>query len=93
MRMNEREITEKVFKCIPADNIPLLSANFPSNYLLKFLEYLSAEIEKGKDVEWNMIWLKNILKFQEPTLRRYKEAGHGGRALLLKIFSSVSFFD
>jgi hypothetical protein len=40
-----------------------------------------------------MIWVKNILKFQEPTLKRYKEIGHGGRALLLKIYSSISFFD
>lgn len=91
--MNEREVTQKVFKCIPAESISLISANMPSNYLLKFLEYLSIEIDQGKDVEWNMQWLKNILKFQEATLNKYKQSGHGGRALLLKIYSSVQFFD
>jgi len=40
-----------------------------------------------------MTWLKNILKFQEPILRKYKEVGHAGRALMLKIYSSISFQD
>lgn len=57
------------------------------------MEYLSSEIERGRDVEWNMIWLKNILKFQEGPLKRFKDVGHGGRALMLKIYSSISFFD
>jgi hypothetical protein len=57
------------------------------------LEYLSFELDKGKDVEWNMTWLKNILKFQEPTLRKYKEVGHAGRALMLRIYSSLAFQD
>lgn len=60
----------------------------------RFIEYLAGEIEKGKDIEWNMMWLKNLLKFQEPTLKRFKDnMGHGGRALLLKIYSSLSFYD
>lgn len=33
--MNEKEVTEKVFKCVPATNIPILAANFPSNYIIK----------------------------------------------------------
>ncbi len=58
------------------------------------MEYLSNEIDKGKDVEWNMIWLKNILKYQEPILKRFKDlTGHAGRALMLKIYSSISFYD
>ena len=40
-----------------------------------------------------MNWLKNILKYQEPTIKRFKDAGHGGRALLLKVYSNLSFFD
>lgn len=33
--MNEREVTEKVFRCVPANSIPILTANFPSNYIIK----------------------------------------------------------
>jgi hypothetical protein len=57
----------------------------------RFLEYLSFELDKGRDIEWNMTWLKNILKFQEPTLRKYKDLGHAGRSLMLKIYSSLAF--
>lgn len=59
------------------------------------MEYLSSEVEKGKDIEWNLIWVKNLLKFQEPTLKKYKELGQGGRgrALMLKLYSSLSFYD
>lgn len=63
LKLNEVEVTEKVYKCIPIENVPLLCSNIPSNFILKFLEYLSREIEKGKDIEWNMVWLKNILKY------------------------------
>lgn len=59
--------------------------------LFRFLNYLSDEIEKGRDLEWNMHWLKNLLKYQEPTLRRFKEMGN--RAILLKVNSSLSFYD
>jgi periodic tryptophan protein 2 len=75
LKINEREVVEKVFKCIPLDNVPLITAHFPSNYLFRFMEYLAGEVEKGKDIEWNMTWLKNLLKYQEATLKRYREMG------------------
>ena len=95
IQMNEVEIIDKVYKCIPIETVPLLSAHIPSNFIIKFLEFLSREIEKGKDVEWNMIWLKNILKYQEPILRKFKESGAGnkGKSTLLKIYSSLTFYD
>jgi hypothetical protein len=40
MRLNEEEVIEKVFKCVPIESVTLISANFPSNYLFKFLEFL-----------------------------------------------------
>lgn len=63
LKLNEMEVIDKVYKCIPISNVPLLCAHFPSNYLFKFLEYLGTEIEKGRDIEWNMVWLKNILRY------------------------------
>lgn len=42
-----------------------------------------------------MIWLKNILRYQEQSLKKYKELGQGGkgRSLMLKIYSSLQFYD
>lgn len=38
-----------------------------------------------------MQWLKNLLKFQEPALRKIKDTT--GRQIMLKIYSSIAFFD
>ena len=45
LKLNEDEVIDKVFKCIPIASVSLISANFPSNYLFRFLEYLQKEIE------------------------------------------------
>ena len=60
------------------------------------MEFLAIEIEKGRDIEWNMVWLKNILRFNEPVLRKYRESnscGGKGKAVMLKLYSSLAFFD
>ena len=36
MRLNEIEVIEKVFNCIPLESVPLICAHFPSNYLFKY---------------------------------------------------------
>jgi len=58
LKLNEAELIEKVFGCIPVESVPLISAHFPSNYLFRFLEFLQRQIDGAKDIEWNMIWLK-----------------------------------
>lgn len=73
LRINEREVIDKVYRCIPLDNVPLICAHFPSNYLFRFMDYLASQLEAGKDLEWNLEWLKSLLKYQEASLKRYKE--------------------
>ena len=69
LRLSEPEIIEKVFKCIPQSSIPLICANFPGNYLFRFLEFLQIQIDASKDIEWNLIWLKELLKYNEHILK------------------------
>jgi periodic tryptophan protein 2 len=64
LRLNEDQVTDTVYKCIPIESVPLLSASFPNNYLVRLLTFMAKEIEKGPHVEWSMIWLKNILKYK-----------------------------
>ena len=40
LKLNEEELIEKVYGCIPIESAPLISANFPTNYLFRFLEFL-----------------------------------------------------
>ena len=116
LKLNEDEVIEKVFKCIPIASVSLISANFPSNYLFRFLEYLQKEIEQAKDIEWNMIWLKELLKYNEHVLKgcRQHQEYHQrsmsmsqlqaqqmgdqaqslkGRSILLKLHSTINFYD
>ena len=69
LKLNVPEVIDSVFKCIPIESVPLISSSFPSNYLFKFLEFLAVQIEQSKDIEWNMIWLKQIMKYNEHVLK------------------------
>ena len=116
LKLNEAEVIDKVFKCIPIKSISLISANFPSNYLYQFLEFLQREIDMAKDIEWNMTWLKELLKYNEHVLKgcrlsqeyhqksmsmsqlqTYQIANQGqnlkGRSILLKLYSTINFYD
>ena len=40
LKLNEIQVLDKVFKCIPIASVSIISSNFPSNYLFRFLEFL-----------------------------------------------------
>ena len=63
LKLNEREVISKVYRCIPLENVSLIAAHFPSNYLFKFMEYLALELDVGKDLEWNLEWVRSLLKY------------------------------
>ena len=63
LRLNINEVTETVYKCVPADSVPLLVAHMPEMLLLKLLQFMAAEIEHGRDVHWAMVWLEAALKY------------------------------
>lgn len=69
LRMNEPEVIDKVFKCIPIDSVKLISAHFPSNYLFRFLEFLQLQVENSRDIHWNMVWLSHLFKYNEHVLK------------------------
>lgn len=45
IRIGEREVIDKVFKCIPLSAAEIVASQFPSNYLLPFLEIIKGEVE------------------------------------------------
>jgi len=97
LKMNEFEVIDKVFKCVPLSSVNLLSAHFPSNYLFRFLDFLCVEVEKSRNVEWTMHWVKAILKYNGKILDTADDKNSAttgrSRAILLKLFSSLSFYD
>jgi len=114
LRLNEPEVIDKVFKCIPITSVQLIASHFPSNYLFRFLEFLQKEIEHSRDIQWNMTWLKELLRFNEHVLKHCRlgseyssqafsmnqlqnvtssSSNMKGRALLLKLYASLNFYD
>jgi len=114
LRLNESEVIEKVFKCIPLESVRLISSSFPSNYLFRFLGFLQREIEHDRNIQWNMIWLKELYRYNEQVFKSCRlgseyssqafsmnqvqnaasmPANAKGRALLLKIYQSLNFYD
>lgn len=37
LRLNEPEVTDVVYKCIPLESVPLVCSSFPNNYLARLL--------------------------------------------------------
>jgi len=95
LRLNEPQVTQTVYKCIPRDSIPLLVAHLPGMMLIRLLEFMAVEIEHGRQIHWAMLWLQNILKFHGAKLGSDSVATQKSplRALLLRIFSSLQFMD
>jgi hypothetical protein len=82
LRLNEPEVTQTVYKCIPRGTIELIVAHFPTNYLPKLLNLLTSEISRGRDVEWVNIWLAQVLKYHAASL---SEAKGEARSSLLQV--------
>jgi len=63
LRLNVSEITDTVYRCVPAGSVALIVAHMPEMLLLKLLTFLATEIENGREIHWAMAWLESILKF------------------------------
>ena len=63
LKMNEIEVISKVYQCIPLISVPLIVNNIPQNYLFSFLDFISSQIVQNLNIEFNMLWLKEILKY------------------------------
>jgi hypothetical protein len=72
LRLNENDVTQTVYRCIPKKSIELIVAHFPANYLPKLLNMLTREISKGVDVEWTNIWIGEVLKYHAASLNEAK---------------------
>jgi hypothetical protein len=57
-----------VHGCIPIDQVSLVCAMLPPNYLFSLMNFIQKQISEAKDIEWNLVWLQHLLKFNEPIL-------------------------
>ncbi|KAK9474492.1 WD40-repeat-containing domain protein [Dipodascopsis tothii] len=60
-RLNERYLIKKVYESIPANEIRLVARGLPVVYLVRFLEFLVAELEQSAHLEFNFLWVEAVL--------------------------------
>ena len=44
LRLNEAQVTDVVYKCIPLESVPLVCSSFPNNYLARLLTFIAREV-------------------------------------------------
>jgi len=44
LRLNEVQVTDVVYKCIPLESVPLVCSSFPNNYLVRLLTFIAREV-------------------------------------------------
>lgn len=93
LRLNEPEVTQTVYQCIPLKSVPLVCANFPEPFVAKLLQFIGTQIKVGRQLEWAMHWLSQIVRFKGVYLQRMSQEKSGVRTALLDIYQSVQFFD
>ncbi|KAF2073704.1 hypothetical protein CYY_004992 [Polysphondylium violaceum] len=60
IKLNEKEIIDKVFEAIPFSHIQLVCQEFPLFYLKNFIQYLSSYFEKNHHIEFQLKWVKYL---------------------------------
>lgn len=44
LRMNEPTVLDQVFKCIPLKSVALISANIPTSFVFRFMQFLQGQL-------------------------------------------------
>jgi periodic tryptophan protein 2 len=65
LKFNQIKIMEKTFELVPPSAIPIISSNFPTNYLEKFMSFLAYELQNSTNIELALTWCKNLLKYMD----------------------------
>ncbi|KAH3903531.1 snoRNA-binding rRNA-processing protein PWP2 SCDLUD_001172 [Saccharomycodes ludwigii] len=60
-RLNETRLINKVYESIPAKDISLLTANIPTVYISRLLQFIGDFAMDSQHIEFNLLWIKWIL--------------------------------
>lgn len=90
LKFNQVKILEKTFELIPPSSIPIISSNFPINYLEKFMTFLAYELEHSVNIELALTWCKNLLKYNDELIHNLKEQKQG---FVKAIHRALKFFE
>lgn len=78
LKLNQIKIMEKTFELVPASAIPIISSNFPINYLEKFMSFIAYELQNSTNIELALTWCKNLLKY----MNGFRDDGYNSNSSL-----------
>ena len=90
LKLNQAKIIEKTFELVPASSIPIISSNFPVNYIERFMNFLAYELEHSINIELALTWSKDLLKYNDELLGNLKEQKQG---FVKAIHRSLKFYE
>lgn len=61
IRLNETSLLSTVFNSVPAGSIELVARSIPSNYVERFVSFLSKEMEASTQLELGLRWTSSLL--------------------------------
>lgn len=61
-RLNSAKLLTKIYRSIPANDIPLVVAGVPTVYLERLLRHIATQSDTSPFLELNLLWLEALLK-------------------------------
>mmetsp|Transcript_11942 Transcript_11942/g.13570 ORF Transcript_11942/g.13570 Transcript_11942/m.13570 type:complete len:154 (+) Transcript_11942:1711-2172(+) len=90
LKFNQVKIIEKTFELIPTSAIPIISSNFPVNFIEKFMNFLAYELEHSTNIELSLTWCRDLLKYNDEVLSVLKEKKEG---FIKAIHRSLMYYE
>lgn len=69
-RLNNAALVTRVYRSVPAPDIPLVVADLPSVYLPRLLRHIAVQADASPQLELNLLWLQALLKSHGTTLKK-----------------------
>ena len=70
LRLNEYDITKKVFSSIPADAVRLTAQQMHPIYLQRFINFLAVHMDGANSLEFHLNWVHGIFNFHGQYLKQ-----------------------
>ena len=61
IKLNDKSLMQEVIECTPSNQISLITASLPINYVEKLLSYLAWALENTVHIEFYMNWITCLL--------------------------------
>lgn len=84
-RLNEKDLSRKVFESIPSSDVRIITRQIPTIYLPMLLQLVGEHAETSPHMEFDLIWINSLLATQGRHLREHSSEYASVLRLLQKV--------